>query len=99
LLEVAVDSGSRACLIGRDDDCQLKVDHRLVSRRHASIECVSGRYFLQDHSTNGTYVDDGAGSAVLVHRELYQLKGNGVMSLGIDPKDNAEHLIVFQTHS
>jgi class 3 adenylate cyclase len=98
LLEFAVDSGSRACLIGRDEDCQLKVDHRLVSRRHASIECVSGRYFLQDHSTNGTYVDDGGGHIVLVHRELYQLKGRGVLSLGIDPKDNPEHLIVFATH-
>src|SRR5882672_2897301 len=36
LVEVAVDEGARACLIGRDDDCRLKIDHRLVSRRHAS---------------------------------------------------------------
>ena len=94
--EWEVDLKTGACLIGRDDDCKVKIDHRLVSRRHASIECVAGKFFLQDHSTNGTYVDDGhPGAPVLVQRELYQLKGNGVISLGLEPGDNAEHLIRF----
>jgi class 3 adenylate cyclase len=91
-----VDPQSSACLIGRDDDCRLKVDHRLVSRRHASVECVAGKFFLQDHSTNGTYIDDSQGGPpVLVQRELYQLKGTGVISLGIEPRDNPDHLIRF----
>lgn len=87
---------SAACLIGRDDDCRMKVDHRLVSRRHASIECVSGKFFLQDHSTNGTYVREAGGSdAMLLQRELCQLKGTGAISLGIEPGVNPDHLIVF----
>ena len=93
---VVVDAAAGACLIGRDEECKLKIDHRLVSRRHASIECVSGKFFLQDHSTNGTYVTEaGAAESMLVQREIYQLKGAGAISLGIEPAVNPEHLIVF----
>jgi adenylate cyclase len=93
---VAIDRSAGACLIGRDEECRVKVDHRLVSRRHASIECVSGKYFLQDHSTNGTYVGDGTGGdAVLIQREIYQLKNSGVISLGIEPRINPDHLITY----
>ena len=84
------------CLIGRDEDCGIKVVHRLVSRRHASIERVSGKFFLHDHSTNGTYVeDDGGGGPALIQREIYQLKGRGVISLGMEPKANPDNLIRF----
>lgn len=93
---VVVDAGAAVCLIGRDHDCTIQVEHRLVSRRHASVERVSGKFFLQDHSTNGTYVaDDGSGGPVLVQRELYQLKGQGVISLGVEPDKNADNLIRF----
>ena len=84
-----------ACLIGRDDDCRLRIEHRLVSRRHASIECIAGKFFLQDHSTNGTYVAERNASPVLVHRELLQLKEPGLISLGIEPQFNVEHAISF----
>ena len=93
---VAVDAQIAACLIGRDDDCHIKVHHGLVSRRHASIEHVTGKFFLQDHSTNGTYIRDAVdGKATLVHREIYQLTGRGVISLGLEPSENPDHLIVF----
>lgn len=94
-LVCAVDVQAGACLLGRDEDCRLKVDHRLVSRRHASIECVAGKFFLQDHSTNGTYIDEGQGKVVLVQREIYQLKGSGLISLGVEPRENPEHLINY----
>jgi len=84
-----------ACLIGRDEDCVIKIEHRLVSRRHASVECVAGKFFLQDHSTNGTYVAERHGNAVLVHREMLQLKDAGLISLGIEPQFNVEHSISF----
>jgi class 3 adenylate cyclase len=94
-LEHLVEPQTAACLIGRDEDCRIKVDHRLVSRRHASIECVSGRFFLQDHSTNGTYVQDAEGAPILVQRELIQLKERGVISLGVEPQLNLDHLIRY----
>jgi adenylate cyclase len=92
---VIVDASATTCLIGRDDECRLKIDHRLVSRRHASVECVSGKFFLQDHSTNGTYVTEAGSEATLVQREIFQLKGTGAISLGIEPTANPDHCIVF----
>jgi adenylate cyclase len=90
-----MEPGGAACLIGRDDDCQIRIDHRLASRRHASIECSAGKFFLHDHSTNGTYVSEQQSAPVLVHRELYQLKTAGVISLGIEPQHNAEHSVTY----
>jgi adenylate cyclase len=90
-----VETGAPACLIGRDEDCRIKIDHRLASRRHASVECSAGKFFLQDHSTNGTYVSEQQAAPVLVHRELYQLKTAGVISLGIEPQHNVEHSITY----
>lgn len=94
---VVVDSLAAGCLIGRDPECAIQVDHQLVSRRHASVERVAGKYFLHDHSTNGTYVEDADGSAgpVLVQRETVQLKGRGVISLGQTPQRNVDHLVRF----
>ena len=92
----AVDVQAGACLIGRDDDCRIKIEHRLVSRRHASIECVAGKFFLQDHSTNGTYVAGAtAGQARARPPRDLQLKASGVISLGIEPQHNVEHSIFF----
>jgi class 3 adenylate cyclase len=96
---VLVNVQAGACLIGRDEDCRIKIDHRLVSRRHASVECVAGKFFLQDHSTNGTYVAERNAGAVLVHREMLQLKDAGLISLGIEPQFNAEHVISFSFES
>jgi adenylate cyclase len=96
---VLVGSQAAACLIGRDDDCGIKVDHRLASRRHASVECVAGKFFLQDHSTNGTYVAERNAAAVLVHREILQLKVSGLISLGVEPQFNVEHVISFSFES
>jgi adenylate cyclase len=91
-----VDATAASCVIGRDHDCALQVEHRLVSRRHATVERVSGKFFLHDHSTNGTYVDDDGGTgAVLVQREVIQLKGSGLISLGARPEHNADGLIRF----
>jgi class 3 adenylate cyclase len=92
---VTVDIRAGACLIGRDDDCRIKIERPLVSRRHASIECAAGKFFLHDHSTNGTYVAEREAAPVLVHRELFQLKESGVISLGVEPQRNVEHAIIF----
>jgi two-component system cell cycle response regulator len=48
------------CLvIGREPTCEIELIDDSVSRRHASIDCISGGYFLEDlQSRNGTYVND-----------------------------------------
>src|SRR5690242_1638155 len=46
-------------LIGRSEECDLRIDDTSVSRRHARIEPRSDGYFAVDlQSTNGTFVND-----------------------------------------
>ena len=45
-------------LIGRDEQCDLVISDRLVSRRHACIRLDGAQYYLEDlHSKNGTFVN------------------------------------------
>jgi len=44
--------------IGRSDDCDIILSDRHVSRHHARISWIDGRYFVEDlGSKNGTYVN------------------------------------------
>jgi hypothetical protein len=50
--------GEADFIIGRDDDVDLVVPERQISRNHALIRYVSGSYVIQDlESKNGTYVN------------------------------------------
>ena len=45
-------------LVGRGAGHDIQLDDRKVSRQHAQIICINGRYFLQDmNSTNGVFVN------------------------------------------
>lgn len=83
-------------VMGRIDECQLLVDHDYVSRRHATIECNRGKYFLNDHSTNGTYVLNDRDQRIVLRRELIQLLGTGTISLGGESENHQEHVIQFR---
>jgi type VI secretion system protein len=67
--------GEASCSIGRalDNDGALPDMSRYLSGRHAHIHFRGGEYFLEDTSSNGTYVNDSVaplgrrGSRVLLH--------------------------------
>ncbi len=45
-------------VIGRDRSCDIVIDNKLVSKRHAMIQKIKGDYFVTDlKSTNGTFVN------------------------------------------
>jgi pSer/pThr/pTyr-binding forkhead associated (FHA) protein len=45
-------------LIGRDADCDVRIESAKVSRRHCCIALVNGQLVVRDlESTNGTYVN------------------------------------------
>ncbi len=49
---------NRKIIIGRDADCDIFLDNRLVSRNHAEIFWQEGDYFIRDlASKNGTHVN------------------------------------------
>jgi hypothetical protein len=45
-------------VIGKDPGCDVVINDPFLSSRHATIRVASGVYILEDHSTNGTYVND-----------------------------------------
>ena len=51
----------RTCLVGREQPCDVRLDHDSVSRRHAEVVRLSdGRLFVTDRaSRNGTFVRTG----------------------------------------
>ncbi|MGE3806256.1 MAG: diguanylate cyclase [Gemmataceae bacterium] len=51
--------GNEPLVLGRDDDCDLRIDDPSVSRRHARLQPgLDGYYAIDLKSTNGTYVND-----------------------------------------
>lgn len=47
-----------AVVIGRGEECDLRLDHADVSRRHARIHQTGGQFLIEDlHTTNGTFVN------------------------------------------
>ena len=46
-------------ILGRGDDCNIRIQDNSVSRKHARIEPSEEGYYVSDHqSTNGTFVND-----------------------------------------
>ena len=70
--------------LGRGEECTLVVPTTSASRKHARITARGGRFYLVDHSTNGTYVLQANGDELVVHRDEIMLVGSGHIRLG-DP--------------
>lgn len=74
--------GDEALTIGRDASCGIAIPVQFASRVHAKIEFRRDKFVLTDTSTNGTYVQAGADSEVVLKREDFILRGSGRISLG-----------------
>jgi len=70
--------------IGRsaDNDWVLPDPNRYVSARHARISCREGRYYLEDLSTNGVYVNDKPEPLAQRGSAGYRLRDGDVLRLG-----------------
>ena len=50
--------GTKEFLIGRGKTCDLVLEDPRVSRHHARIQCINGRYLFEDlDSSNGSYIN------------------------------------------
>jgi hypothetical protein len=68
---------------------------KLISRLHAKIELVRGRFLLVDQSTNGTFVLHADGKESFVRRDSVALYGEGCIGLGKLPDPNAADVIRY----
>lgn len=68
--------------LGRGGECTLVVPSTSASRAHADIVTRGGRFYLDDHSTNGTYIRPEGANEIFVHRDQALLQGSGLIRLG-----------------
>jgi len=80
--------------IGRGDDCGIQIDDDQASRLHCTIERRQDKWFLIDHSTNGTYVTVDGAQEVLLQREEFTLSGRGRIALG-QPSLSSKEIVAF----
>ena len=67
--------------LGRSPDCELVLNHPLVSRYHAEISYQDNEFALRDLSTNGTELII-SGRSVHLHHKQAALRGKGSIFLG-----------------
>lgn len=96
---IRVDSNNPVVTFGRGFKNDVVVDTELVSRNHAKIELIRGRYLLHDSSTNGTYLIRGEFSPEYIRRESVALDNFGSIGLGFSPETTSQHIIEFRVMS
>ncbi len=80
--ELRIDPQRPEIVLGRADACDVRVDDRYASRRHAVIALRRTRVYLIDQSSNGTFVRRATGEVEHVFRGELVLEGEGEISLG-----------------
>jgi len=68
--------------LGRGKGNDLIIPYPEVSRFHATIEARLGKYYLDDHSANGTTLIAPDGTQTILHREEAPLSGRGHILCG-----------------
>ncbi|MFP3947614.1 MAG: adenylate/guanylate cyclase domain-containing protein [Longimicrobiales bacterium] len=81
ILEIS-STGGEVRSLGRGEDRSLVVADGSVSRSHADITARGGRFYLEDHSTNGTWIRPLGADEIFVHRDQVLLIGKGAIRLG-----------------
>lgn len=69
----------KALQVGRDNDCDIRIDDHSISRHHARIEPgADGHYVIDQNSTNGTFVNDQPASMSKLKDGDYLRVGNRI---------------------
>lgn len=94
--QVRIDHFRPSITIGRSHECDLVVADRYASRQHLTIRLMRMRFYLIDHSINGTFVTLQGGEEVHVLRGELPLDSSGEISLGRSRAGRTEELISFK---
>jgi hypothetical protein len=85
--ETMLEEGSEL-LLGRGEQCELRINSETASRIHAILRCHGGRLILTDRSTNGTFIKTMAGKRssdnleLFLHHDEWTTSCSGILSLG-----------------
>jgi len=71
----------KSITIGRDDSCDIIINHERVSRFHANITRESNAYLYRDTSSNGTLIN----GILIKNRNIYIRSGDQVLLPGNIP--------------
>lgn len=82
--------------IGRDLLCNIVIIDIKASRNHARIEKRRDKFFLSDHSTNGTFVRFQGESEIILRREEIMLRGTGRIVFGRSDSEGECESLEFQ---
>lgn len=100
-MESSIEYGSEL-LIGRGEQCQIRIDSKFASRVHVIVKCQKGKMVLTDRSANGTFIrilpghhhsDDGE---MFLRQDEWSTTSDGVFSLGEPITDITTRLIYFR---
>lgn len=95
--EIRMDGRQPFVIVGRSPSCDVVVDDKTVSRLHLRIEVRCGKFYLIDHSSNGTYLLGGDGEEQFLRREETALPGRGQLSLGRSFREQPPAIVQFET--
>ena len=94
--DIVLHEGASTASIGRGPTSDVVIDDRDVSWLHARITCDKGRVRLTDMSTNGTFVTFAdADPPELIHRDVIDLTGAGLVGCGREPRAGDVTSIAF----
>jgi len=82
--------------IGRAGSCNLVIDEPCVSRDHALLTVRRGKVLLTDMSSTGTWIAQANSNPILLRRDVMRLANDGVISLGLRPKENGPTMISYR---
>ena len=85
--------------IGRDPSNCLVAIASPVSRNHATIDFIRGKFVLVDTSTNGTYVLTHDQQALYLRREALPLWGHGLIGLGALATEDNPDVVHYECRS
>ena len=82
-----IDADQPVLTIGRDPNCQLRLNDRKSSRMHARLEWHEHGIELIDTSTNGCFIRYRSQPEIVLRRDRHILTGRGTLSFGTSHHD------------
>jgi class 3 adenylate cyclase len=95
--EIVLDAGKPSLAFGRDKAQELVVEDSNASRAHGRIEMRAGKFFVVDHSVNGTWVTVEGNPEFVLRREDFALLGRGWIAFG-QSREKATAVLAFEVH-